>query len=38
MTLLAAFVAKYPAFQTAPFFVFCESYGGKMTTGAYAAA
>lgn len=37
MTLLGAFVTKYPAFSTAPFYVFCESYGGKMTTGLAAA-
>lgn len=33
VALLTAFVGKYPAFQTAPFYVTCESYGGKMTTG-----
>jgi serine carboxypeptidase 1 len=31
LTLLQAFMAAYPAFQTAPFFIFSESYGGKMT-------
>jgi serine carboxypeptidase 1 len=35
--LLKGFMSKYPSLETAPFYVFCESYGGKMTTGfAYA--
>lgn len=25
-------MAQFPQFQTVPFFVFCESYGGKMTS------
>jgi serine carboxypeptidase 1 len=32
VTLFTAFLTAYPVFQTVPFFVFCESYGGKMTT------
>ena len=31
LTLLTAFFGAYPAFATAPFFIFSESYGGKMT-------
>lgn len=31
LTLLTAFFKAYPAFATAPFFIFAESYGGKMT-------
>jgi serine carboxypeptidase 1 len=31
VTLLSAFFGAYPAFETAPFFIFSESYGGKMT-------
>jgi serine carboxypeptidase 1 len=31
LTLLTNFFAAYPAFATAPFFIFSESYGGKMT-------
>jgi len=31
VTLLAAFFGAYPALATAPFFIFSESYGGKMT-------
>ena len=37
VTFLTALVAKYPAFSTAPFHVFCESYGGKMSAGLSAA-
>lgn len=33
VTLTSAFLEKYPAFRSAPLYVFCESYGGKMTTG-----
>jgi len=32
LTLMKAFLAVYPDFQTAPFFIFSESYGGKMTS------
>lgn len=32
VTLMQAFLTKYPAFQTTPFFVFCESYGGLCVT------
>lgn len=33
VSLITAFVQKYPVFSKTPFYVFCESYGGKMTTG-----
>lgn len=33
VTLLTAFTSKYSIATTLPFFIFCESYGGKMTTG-----
>jgi serine carboxypeptidase 1 len=32
IALMQAFTTKYPIFQTNPFWVFCESYGGKMTS------
>ena len=31
LTLITAFFGAYPAFASAPFFIFSESYGGKMT-------
>jgi serine carboxypeptidase 1 len=32
VTLMKAVVQKFPQFQTNPFWIFCESYGGKMAT------
>jgi serine carboxypeptidase 1 len=32
VSLLKAFLTVYPQLQETPFFIFCESYGGKMTT------
>jgi len=29
--LMIGFLQKYPVFETMPFWIFCESYGGKMT-------
>jgi serine carboxypeptidase 1 len=37
VTLLAAFFTKYPSFQTTPFYIACESYGGHMTVEIAAA-
>lgn len=37
VTLMTAFLNKYPAFQSTPFFIFSESYGGKMAAD-FAAA
>ena len=31
VTLMAAFFGKFPSLQASPFYVFSESYGGKMT-------
>jgi serine carboxypeptidase 1 len=31
VSLLKDFFTQYPLFQTTPFFIFSESYGGKMT-------
>ncbi|XP_013392846.1 retinoid-inducible serine carboxypeptidase [Lingula anatina] len=33
LTVLMAFLKELPDFRTIPFFIFCESYGGKMTAG-----
>lgn len=35
--LIKVFLNKIPEFQTVPIYIFCESYGGKMTAG-FAAA
>ena len=35
--MFAEFLQKMPLFKTVPFYVFCESYGGKMTS-AFAVA
>ncbi|EDO31722.1 predicted protein, partial [Nematostella vectensis] len=32
LTMFKAFVNEMPAFQTIPLYIFCESYGGKMTS------
>jgi len=32
VSLLKAFLNKYPVFQTLPLYIFCESYGGKEST------
>ena len=32
VTLFKAFMDKQPVFQEIPFYIFCESYGGKMTS------
>ena len=32
VTLFKAFLEKQPVFQQMPFYIFCESYGGKMTS------
>lgn len=32
LTLFKAFLEKQPVFQEIPFYIFCESYGGKMTS------
>lgn len=32
VTLFKAFLEKQPVFQKVPFYIFCESYGGKMTS------
>ena len=32
VTLFKAFLEKQPVFQQIPFYIFCESYGGKMTS------
>lgn len=32
VTMFAGFLKIHPTFQTQPFWIFCESYGGKMTT------
>jgi len=32
VSLLKAFLTKYPVFQSLPLFIFCESYGGKEAT------
>ena len=37
VTLFKAFLEKQPVFQNTPFYIFCESYGGKMTS-AFAIA
>src|SRR5699024_5773186 len=29
---LKGFLKQYPAFEKTPFWIFCESYGGKMTS------
>ncbi|XP_020912709.1 retinoid-inducible serine carboxypeptidase, partial [Exaiptasia diaphana] len=31
LTMLQSFMKEMPVFQNIPFFIFCESYGGKMT-------
>ncbi|KAK3723832.1 hypothetical protein QZH41_019509 [Actinostola sp. cb2023] len=31
-TMLKSFMKEMPIFQNTPFFIFCESYGGKMTS------
>jgi len=31
VTMFGVFLKRYPTFQTQPFWIFCESYGGKMT-------
>jgi serine carboxypeptidase 1 len=31
LVAMKTIVTKYPEFQTLPFWIFCESYGGKMT-------
>ncbi len=33
VSMLKDWFSQYPAFQTTPFFIFSESYGGKMTVG-----
>ena len=33
VSFLQQFLLRYPNFKTQPFYVFCESYGDKMTTG-----
>lgn len=38
VALLTSFTASYPALAAAPFFIFCESYGGKSTVGVAQAA
>lgn len=30
--VFSAFMGKYPVFSNTPFYIFCESYGGKMTS------
>jgi len=32
VTMFSSFLKRYPNFQSQPFWIFCESYGGKMTT------
>jgi len=35
VTLWVAFLEKYPEFSTVPFFIFSESYGGKVRNSYY---